>query len=153
MTIGPKTIREIGSMTEKLVKDYQKEIEAAYLRADGGLTIGFQLKIDPAKYGSGIDLEMAINFVAERIKDKTTSSINEKQMELKLAPPKPAFDRAILFRKYDTGWPTPEILKANTPKKESVKYPKAPPFFKRETKRLRALLFKNFDTAPIKKAA
>ena len=150
MTIGPKTIREIGSMTEKLVKDYQKEIETAYLEAEGGLAIGFQLKIDPAEYG-GIDLEMGINFVAKRIKDKTSSSINEKQMELKLTPKKDLNE--ILFRKFDTGWPTPESLKANTPKKDPIKYPKAPPFFKKEKKRLRTLLFKNFDTEPMKKAA
>ena len=141
MTIGPKTIEEIGSMTERLVKDYQREIETAYLEAEGGLAIGFQLKIDPAEYG-GIDLEMGINFVAKRIKDKTSSSINEKQMELKLTPKKD-YDE-ILFRKFDTDWPTQELRDACPYKKEPIKFPEPKPFFKRETKKLRALLFKKF---------
>lgn len=144
MTIGPKTLIEAGKMAEQALINYRSEIDRAYHSNDGPLAIGLKLKIAPAKYGTGVDLSMEISFVTDQVKDKINRSIDEHQIGLfENAETKASADRhEILFRKFDWGYPTQEILDAGTPKKEPIKFPKARPFFKRETKRLRALLFK-----------
>jgi len=149
--IGNKAINGVGAMAMQLLRDHQKEINEAYLSTDDPLSIALKLKIKPSQSG-GVDLEMGIDFVAERIKDKVVRSINEAQGELFEEQPDRGdvvdaefeSDKEILFRQFNWGWPTQADLDACPYKKEPVEIPDNPPFFKRRTKRLAALLLKRF---------
>jgi len=81
MTIGERTIAEIGSQITGLLEDYQGKVNEAFLKSDAGLTISFSVSIAPAQ--NGFEVETGMSFTAEKIKDKTEKKIvSEVQIAL-----------------------------------------------------------------------
>ena len=78
MHIGFEVRKRTVEMFKGLLNEYRNQIEEAYCREDNDLSISFPVKYSPGKKG-GIDIEVNINFVAERIKAKSKSNVDERQ--------------------------------------------------------------------------
>jgi len=79
MTIGTETINYMTDQVKALLRDYRRALNKAYLEmGDDPLSIGVTIKATPAQGGTKI--EVAINFITGRIKDKTSGIINEDQL-------------------------------------------------------------------------
>ena len=79
--IGDKTKGFINQCVRDLLNTYDHEINAAYIRADGKLSINFSVSIEPGK-GEDNRVKVGINFVSERVKDEHEANIDEMQGKL-----------------------------------------------------------------------
>ena len=87
MEIGPKSIEAMKQMAENQIDTYAGKINQAFLKSDDGklkVTLSIDLSVSTVKAG-GIDCDVSIGFVADRIKDKISETIVENQVEMNLA--------------------------------------------------------------------
>lgn len=85
--IGEKTISKIKAMTADQIDTYADKINQAFARSEDGklkVTLSIDLAVSTVKPG-GIDCDVSIGFVADRIKDKISETIVENQVEMNLA--------------------------------------------------------------------
>lgn len=83
--IGPKTIEQAKRLTNELLDTYQN-IKEAYVKAEGGVSVGLTLKITPDDSRAGfVYVDAQINFVESRVKDSVVVSICENQDPLFMA--------------------------------------------------------------------
>jgi len=85
MEIGPKSIEAMKQMAENQIDTYAGKINQAFLKSDDGklrVTLSFELYMS-AKPDS-IDLDCTISFTSEKIKDRTSTTVTENQVELPL---------------------------------------------------------------------
>ena len=80
--ISNKVLEESITIIEIALQDKREEMDLAFLKADDKLKIGLSLSFAPAKDG-GIDQELEINFVKDRVKDKYKGhTVGEGQGEM-----------------------------------------------------------------------
>ena len=82
MHIGEQVRKRTAEMFYNLLNEHRHKIEEAYCNEDNDLSIAFPVKYSPGKKG-GTDIEVNINFVAERVKAKSKSNVDERQRVLK----------------------------------------------------------------------
>lgn len=78
---GPKCIDEIKEQVGQLLESYRTAIDAAYAKTPKALKVGLGVKLSPAPEG-GIDIKTSMSLVAERIKDSTHGTADERQMKI-----------------------------------------------------------------------
>jgi len=78
--LGEKTFSVIGSAITDLLNQHVENISAAYWNAEKELTLAVSIKLEPVDDGNKIDI--SLNFVKDRVKDKVVKVVNEKQGEL-----------------------------------------------------------------------
>lgn len=81
MHIGDQVRKRTAQMFSALLVEYRHQIEEAHCQEEDVLSISFPVKFGPGKHG-GIDIEVAINFVKERIKGRSISNVDERQKTL-----------------------------------------------------------------------
>jgi len=79
MKIGFVTLDRISQGIMGHLTDYQPDIEAAY-HNQGEVSISLTVKMAPGK--TGIDYEIGMNLVKDRIKVKSKGNIDERQIPL-----------------------------------------------------------------------
>lgn len=79
--IGKKTIEEIKKSVGELLDVHQGEIDSAYIKSDGGLSLTLGVNISPVAPGVHM-VSTGISFVALRVKDKIECKVNEDQEPL-----------------------------------------------------------------------
>ena len=79
---GPKCIDEAVDQYRQLLEAYQSKIDEAYLRNPDEMGISVSVKLSPGKTETALNIETGLSFVAERIKDKTKGSADERQMKI-----------------------------------------------------------------------
>lgn len=82
LTIGEKTIAKTVQMLERHLRDYKKDMNEAYLKAEGPLDVTLKAKYSAPQNGDGTKIDTSITFVAEKIKDSMKATVDEKQREL-----------------------------------------------------------------------
>jgi len=82
MHISDKVIESTTKAIDGLLWDNHKDIEEAYCNEEDTVTIAISIKYGIAPKGSGIGIETGINFVKERIKQKTSVIVDDKQVPL-----------------------------------------------------------------------
>lgn len=102
--INEQVLREVGEMLSAHLFDYRNALEEAYCRLDDPLTVNLAAKFSEGK--EGIKVDTAINFVSDRVKDKSSREINGRQKSLFVnkgaaVDPERARIREILFRNFD----------------------------------------------------
>ncbi len=81
--IGNKTIDGATELVGGLLKMYREELDKAWLKADGSLSVTIGLAFKPSETTiNGIDVEAKIKFVTDQVKDSASRTIDEKQEEL-----------------------------------------------------------------------
>jgi len=80
--IGYSIIRQAQTELCYMLEEYQKEIDEAYIKADGDLTIALGLKMAGTRMAGEVELTVSINFVESRIKHAVKVTVNENQMQL-----------------------------------------------------------------------
>lgn len=80
--VGFLTLTKAKAELCALIDECAKEIDQAYIEADGDLTVALGLKMAGTRLAGEIELTTSINFVKIRIKRATKVIINEKQMSL-----------------------------------------------------------------------
>lgn len=78
--IGRRTIAETGARVSGLLTDYINELNLAYNKTDGPLSVSFAVRFGPGDGGLQTIIDMS--FTAEKIKDKAGFCINENQPAL-----------------------------------------------------------------------
>lgn len=72
-----------GEEVTALLNMYREDIDKAYLKKEGALTVPMSLKFKPGSETSDdLEVEVKINFVPEKISDSIMRIVNEKQGEL-----------------------------------------------------------------------
>ena len=86
MEIGPKSIEAMKAMAENQIDTYAGKINQAFLKSDDGkLKVSLSFDLSMSDKPDSVDLDCTISFTSEKIKDKTRTTITEKQAELPLA--------------------------------------------------------------------
>lgn len=80
--IGFVTIQQAKTELCELLDGFHKEIDEAYVKADGDLTVSLGVKMAGTRMAGEIELTVSINFVESRIKHAVRVKVNEKQMSL-----------------------------------------------------------------------
>ena len=80
--IGFLTLTSAKTEICALIDDAAKEIDEAYIKADGDLTVDLKLKLTGTKMAGEIKVVTSINFVESRFKRANEVMVNEKQMDL-----------------------------------------------------------------------
>ena len=80
--IGFFTLTRAKTELCTLVDEAAKEIDEAYIKADGDLTVDLKLKLAGTKTAGKIKTVVTINFVEGRFKRTARFVVNEKQMGL-----------------------------------------------------------------------
>lgn len=83
--IGMKTRDEITRQVESLIEAHLSDLDHAYDRLEGALSISMTVKIKPADIGEGNDIETSLTFVADKVKDMAVGRVDERQMTLEEA--------------------------------------------------------------------
>ena len=76
-----KVVETAGDMLSKMLRIYQDKLDRAYLRSDRALTVDLKTTFKPADNGD-MEVDTSINFVTDRIKNKFSRTVTEKQDEL-----------------------------------------------------------------------
>ena len=79
--IGEKVLTQAVGEMAALLEDHAERINTAFLENDGALTVGLQLKFQPSMK-AGVDCDVVLNFVAERVKVGNSFSCDENQAPL-----------------------------------------------------------------------
>lgn len=77
--IGPKTIEKMILTASEQIGAHRELIDKAFCKADDGklkISISIDLAVSAEKPG-GIDVDTTISFVADRVKDKVSSTVVE----------------------------------------------------------------------------
>lgn len=80
-TIGPNTIGSASRLLDALLKKHAQEIDSAYIKEEGAFTVNLSVKFKPDENG-GIDMEVGIAFVKERVKDSVKGHVQENMDNL-----------------------------------------------------------------------
>ena len=80
--IGFLTLTRAKTEFCALIDGAAKEIDEAYIKAGGDLTVDLKLKLASTKIAGEIEIVATINFVESRFKHAARFTINEKQMNL-----------------------------------------------------------------------
>lgn len=76
--IGNKTIDEIKKSLGELLDIHKGEVDAAYIKAEGGISLTFRVKISPIAPGVHM-VKTGISFVTARVRDEIGCKVNEDQ--------------------------------------------------------------------------
>ena len=79
--IGKDTIETANGLIKTLLTMYKEELQAAYMKEDGSLSVALSLKFKPSDVG-GVEVDAGINFITSRVKDNISRSVVEGQEEL-----------------------------------------------------------------------
>lgn len=93
--ITVKVLEEAEDMLGKMLLKYHDGLDKAYMKADGPLTIDLKVKFSVNDSGD-MEVETAINFVTDRIKNSFKRTIRESQeglFDIKLKEPGPYVHR------------------------------------------------------------
>ncbi len=82
--IGFLAIQKAKAELCAMIDEYHKEIDEAYVKADGDLTVALGLKMAGTRVAGDVELTVSINFVESRIKHSVKLVVNEVQMGLPL---------------------------------------------------------------------
>lgn len=83
MNIGEKTFKKATNQIEGLFRDYEAEINRAFLKTEDALSVGLKVVFSPS--GEGVQVESEMSFVMEKVKAKSGQSfVVENQGELDL---------------------------------------------------------------------
>lgn len=100
--VGEKILAEAAKQCTGMLKNYRREIDEAYLKVDGALSVGLKVNLSPN--GSGVNVETEISFVLEKVKDKSyRRTVTEAQEELDFTPkwhPDERIKRHTLYMAY-----------------------------------------------------
>ena len=80
--IGWLTMFKAKQEIFNMLDEYHKEIDEAYVKADGELTVALGLKMSGTRLAGDIEITASINFVESRIKHSVKFVVNEKQMQI-----------------------------------------------------------------------
>jgi hypothetical protein len=80
--IGWLTMQKAKVEICNMLDEYHKEIDEAYVKADGDLNIPLGLKMAGTRMAGDVELTVSINFVESRIKHAVKLVVNEKQMSI-----------------------------------------------------------------------
>ena len=81
-TIGNKTIEGASELVSGLLRTYRTELDKAYMKAEGALSVSISLTFKPAETLTGTDIEAKIKFVTDQVKDSAGRVVDERQEEL-----------------------------------------------------------------------
>lgn len=77
IVIGPKIIAEAGDMVAAQLRDYEDEINDAYLNCDDALTVSVPIKFKPGAGSKTIDIETKISFYTGKVTDQAKRTVSE----------------------------------------------------------------------------
>lgn len=78
--IGQGTLDTAQRMIGMMLSAHKTEIEQAWLKTDGPLTINLSLKLSSTEFNDAIvNIDAGISFVLEKIKDSISGSYDERQ--------------------------------------------------------------------------
>lgn len=80
MNISVKTIDRAAEQIKGILHTYRAEIDEAFVKSEGGLTISLGLKFEPSE--GKIKITTPIKFVSDQIKDSFETVYDEAQEEL-----------------------------------------------------------------------
>ena len=80
--IGFFTLTRAKTELCALIDEAAKEIDEAYIKAEGDLTVALSLKLAGTRMAGEIETVATINFVEGRFKRAVKFVVNEKQMDL-----------------------------------------------------------------------
>jgi hypothetical protein len=72
----------VGEEVEALFNMFKEEIQQAYLKKEGALTIPISVKFVPQENSDELEVEAAINWSPNKIKESVSRIVNETQGEL-----------------------------------------------------------------------
>lgn len=82
MVFTGKTFKKMSEQVEKLLVDYEDEINKAYPETDNDMTINCSIKLSPSKI-DGVKIVTSMSFSKGKISDKIElDSYNEQQMNI-----------------------------------------------------------------------
>lgn len=82
-TIGKKVIASVADTVRLLLMENQKELDKAYLKAEGAISLAVTVKIKPSTLVEGsLDIDTGVSFVLEKVKATMGHTINEHQEAL-----------------------------------------------------------------------
>lgn len=92
MQITPKTIVRSTEILGGVLRIYREKIDAAFLKADGALTVSLGLRFKPVE--GKMEIKTSIKFVTDQVNDSFETLFDENQAELfaKDDEPKAAID-------------------------------------------------------------
>ena len=79
--IGEKVLTQAVEHMTDLLEDHIERINTAFLENDGALSVSLTLKFQPSMK-AGVDCDVVLNFVAERVKVGNSFSCDENQAPL-----------------------------------------------------------------------
>jgi len=82
MHISDKVIESTTKAIDGLLWDNHKDIEEAYCNEEESISIAITIKYGLPKRGQGIGIETTLNFVKERVKQKSVTVVDDKQVPL-----------------------------------------------------------------------
>lgn len=83
--IGPKSIEKIKGMVGEALDTYAGKINTAFLKSDDGkLKVSLSVDLSVSEIKSGVDVDVTIGFTADKVKDKTSTTVVENQVDLAL---------------------------------------------------------------------
>ena len=87
--ISNKVLEKAVELTSGLLRQFQDEMDVAYLNSDGntGLTVSLSVKFSAGKNDT-MGIDAGINFVESRIKDGNSAYVDPNQDELPFDGPK-----------------------------------------------------------------
>lgn len=80
--ISEKVMAEIKEQFGQLLDGYHRKLEDAYDREPGDLSIAVAVKLSPGKTDHETIVETGISFVCERVKDKTSVTVDDRQTRI-----------------------------------------------------------------------
>lgn len=79
--IGPKVAGEIKAMLGNLIDSSLLNLDSAFLKSDGGISLSLGVKIKPCGE-TIVEVETSINFVEDRVKKTLSKKVSENQPTL-----------------------------------------------------------------------
>ena len=85
--IGEKTFAAMKKLADELIHMHGARMAKAFnLQTDGKLAVAITFSIQPSAKADIIEVDAVITYVMEKVKEKITANVSEKQEELKLYP-------------------------------------------------------------------
>ncbi len=79
--IGPKVAVEIKAMLGNLIDSSIPNLDAAFIKSDGGISLSLGVKIKPCGE-TIVEVETSINFVEDRVRKTLSKKVSESQPTL-----------------------------------------------------------------------
>ena len=80
MEIKPEALKAGMQLLESIVQEKQSQINEAFQKTPGPLKIGLSMTMEPDG-NNGLDIEVGISFVAEKVTDKAKAHFSGDQLE------------------------------------------------------------------------